>query len=92
MSNRIAWISISLAILLILAGCTQPAQFTSPAATPAPTTPIPTPAPLSSGAREVAAASAPPSFIVDRPFFFAIWDRHTGAVLFMGVALDPEAL
>lgn len=36
--------------------------------------------------------SAPPEFIVDRPFFFAIWDSHTGAILFMGAAVDPEAL
>ena len=39
-----------------------------------------------------AAASAPPSFIVDRPFFFAIWDSHTGAILFLGAVVDPEPL
>src|SRR5690606_3370276 len=37
-------------------------------------------------------ASAPPSFIVNRPFFFTIQDSYSGAILFMGVAYQPEAL
>ena len=37
-------------------------------------------------------SSAPPSFIVDRPFFFTIQDRETGAILFMGAIVDPEPL
>jgi len=37
-------------------------------------------------------SSGPPSFIVDRPFFFAIWDSHTGAILFLGAVVDPEPL
>lgn len=40
----------------------------------------------------VAAESAPPSIIADRPFFVAIRDRHSGAVLFMGAVVDPEPL
>ena len=36
--------------------------------------------------------SVPPppiSFVVDRPFFFAIRDNQTKTVLFMGVVVDP---
>ena len=33
--------------------------------------------------------SAPPMFIVDRPFFFAIRDNETKTVLFMGVVVEP---
>ena len=33
--------------------------------------------------------SAPPAFIVDRPFFFAIRDNETKTVLFMGTVVDP---
>ena len=33
--------------------------------------------------------SSPPQFIVNRPFFFAIHDNETKAVLFMGTVVDP---
>ena len=33
--------------------------------------------------------SAPPAFIVNRPFFFAIRDNETKTVLFMGTVVDP---
>jgi serpin B len=36
-------------------------------------------------------ASAPPSIVFDRPFFFAIRDRETGAILFIGHVVDPSA-
>ena len=38
---------------------------------------------------EIKVESAPPAFIVDRPFFFAIRDNQTKTVLFMGVVVDP---
>lgn len=38
---------------------------------------------------EVKLESAPPVFIVDRPFFFAIRDNQTKTVLFMGVLMEP---
>ena len=37
----------------------------------------------------VRVTSAPPAFIADRPFFFAIRDNQTKTVLFMGVVVDP---
>ena len=37
----------------------------------------------------IRATSAPPAFIVDRPFFFAIRDNATKTVLFMGSVVDP---
>ena len=37
----------------------------------------------------VGVESAPPSFIVDRPFFFAIHDDRTKTILFMGVVFEP---
>ncbi len=40
----------------------------------------------------VAAESAPPSVVADRPFFVAIWDSHSQAILFMGAVVDPEPL
>ena len=33
--------------------------------------------------------SAPPAFVADRPFFFAIRDNETKTVLFMGTVVDP---
>jgi serine protease inhibitor len=35
------------------------------------------------------AGGGPPSFHVDRPFFFAIRDDKTGLILFMGSVVDP---
>jgi serpin B len=35
--------------------------------------------------------SRPPSITVDRPFLFALRDRRTGAVLFLGRVLRPQA-
>lgn len=35
--------------------------------------------------------SAPPAFRVDRPFLFAIRERHSGTVLFLGAVEDPTA-
>ncbi len=37
----------------------------------------------------IRATSAPPAFIVDQPFFFAIRDNDTKTVLFMGIVADP---
>ena len=37
----------------------------------------------------VGVESAPPSFIVDRPFFFAIYDEGTKTILFMGIVVEP---
>ena len=37
----------------------------------------------------VRATSAPPAFIADRPFFFAIRDNETKTVLFTGIVRDP---
>ncbi|MBX2997002.1 MAG: hypothetical protein KF893_00720 [Caldilineaceae bacterium] len=36
--------------------------------------------------------SAPPEFVVNRPFFLTIQDSETGAILFMGAIYDPEPL
>ncbi|MCY4552833.1 MAG: serpin family protein [Candidatus Poribacteria bacterium] len=38
---------------------------------------------------EMRVESAPPAFIADRPFFFAIRDNETKTVLFMGTVVDP---
>ena len=37
----------------------------------------------------VGVESAPPSFIVDCPFFFAIYDGRTKTMLFMGTVVEP---
>ena len=37
----------------------------------------------------IAVTSAPPQFIANRPFFFAIHDNETKTVLFMGTVVDP---
>ena len=37
----------------------------------------------------VRVTSAPPAFIADRPFFFAIRDNETKTVLFLGIVVDP---
>ncbi len=37
----------------------------------------------------IRATSAPPAFIANRPFFFAIRDNETKTVLFMGTVVDP---
>lgn len=34
--------------------------------------------------------SAPPEFIADRPFFYAIYDNDLKTVLFMGTVVDPQ--
>ena len=39
----------------------------------------------------VGVTSAPPSFAVDRPFVFAIRERTTGALLFIGQVADPSS-
>ena len=35
--------------------------------------------------------SAPPSFVVDRPFVVAIRENHSGTILFIGTVMDPTA-
>jgi serpin B len=40
---------------------------------------------------EVGVTSAPPTFVADRPFLFAIRERLSGALLFTGVVRDPAA-
>ncbi len=35
--------------------------------------------------------SAPPSFVVDRPFVVAIREHHSGTILFLGTVMDPTA-
>ena len=37
----------------------------------------------------IRATSAPPAFMANRPFFFAIRDNETKTVLFMGTVIDP---
>ena len=38
---------------------------------------------------EIRVTSAPPAFMANRPFFFAIRDNETKTVLFMGTVVDP---
>jgi serpin B len=40
---------------------------------------------------EVGVTSAPPTFVADRPFLFAIRERLSGALLFTGIVRDPAA-
>jgi serpin B len=40
---------------------------------------------------EVGVTSAPPTFVADRPFLFAIRERLSGALLFTGLVNDPAA-
>ncbi|UCF21525.1 MAG: serpin family protein, partial [Gemmatimonadota bacterium] len=35
--------------------------------------------------------SVPPRIVVDRPFVFAIRERSSGALIFLGVIMDPAA-
>jgi serpin B len=39
----------------------------------------------------IGVTSAPPSFVVDRPFVVAIRENHTGTILFVGTVMDPTA-
>ena len=38
---------------------------------------------------KVGVKSVPPTFRVDRPFFFAIYDNTTKTILFMGIVREP---
>ncbi len=40
---------------------------------------------------EVGVTSAPPMFTADRPFLFAIRERLSGTILFLGMVHDPTA-
>ena len=40
---------------------------------------------------EVRVTSAPPSFVVNRPFVVVIRENHSGTILFIGTVADPAA-
>jgi serpin B len=39
----------------------------------------------------IGVTSAPPSFVVDRPFVVALRENHSGTILFIGAVMDPTA-
>ncbi len=39
---------------------------------------------------EVRVVSLPPTLVIDRPFLFAIRERFSGTLLFLGLMMDPE--
>jgi len=39
----------------------------------------------------IGVTSAPPAFVVDRPFLMAIRENHSGTILFIGTVVDPTA-
>ncbi len=39
----------------------------------------------------IGVTSAPPSFVVDRPFVVALRENHSGTILFVGTVMDPTA-
>jgi serine protease inhibitor len=42
------------------------------------------------GEKAPAEAQKPFNFVADRPFFYAIREYDTGAILFMGILRDPR--
>lgn len=39
----------------------------------------------------IGATSAPPSFVVDRPFVVVLRENHSGTILFIGTVMDPSS-